>query len=73
MTDLMNTIQNKFKEEISSEIFSIIDLLIKEISYELTPFKGFCHCFFVVDEVDLLILVQFVAEFLLTIVMLQEK
>ena len=46
MLDLMKAIQDKFKEKTSSEIFSIISLKIKRISYELTPFKVFCHCFF---------------------------
>ena len=46
MLDLKVDIQKKFKEEISSEIFSIIFLKIKRISYELTPFRVFCHCFF---------------------------
>ena len=46
MLDLKVDIQKKFKEEISSEIFSIIFLKIKRISYELTPFRVFCHwCF----------------------------
>ena len=69
-------------EEISSEIFSIITLKIKRILYELTPFKVFCHCFFffffffaaaAADETNLLILVQFAAEFFLTITMLQNE
>ena len=47
MLDLMKAIQDKFKEETSSEIFSIISLKIKRISYELTPFKVLCYCFFV--------------------------
>ena len=47
MLDLMKSIQDKFKEETSSEIFSIISLKIKRISYELTPFKVLCYCFFV--------------------------
>ena len=37
MLDLMKSIQDKFKEEINNEIFSIIYLKIKRISYELTP------------------------------------
>ena len=41
MLDLMKAIQNKFKEGISSEIFSIIDLKMKRISKKLTPFKVF--------------------------------
>ena len=69
----MKAIQDKFKEEISNEIFSIIYLKIKRISYKVTPFRVFCHCFFAVEEADLLILVQFAVEFLLTIAMLQEK
>ena len=44
--DLMKAIQDKFKEERSNEIFSIIYLRIKRISYELTPFRVFCYCFF---------------------------
>ena len=44
--DLMKAIQNKFKEAISNEIFSITDLKTKIISYELTPLKVFCHFFF---------------------------
>ena len=46
MLDLMKAIQDKFKEEIGNVIFSIIYLKIKRISYELTPFRVFCHCFF---------------------------
>ena len=44
--DLMKTIQDKFEEEISSEIFPITSLKIKIISYEFTPCRVFCHCFF---------------------------
>ena len=44
--DSMKAIQNKFKEEISNKIFSITDLKIKIISYELTPVKAFCQFFF---------------------------
>ena len=46
MFDLMDDILKQFKEEINSEIFSVISLNIKRNSYELTPFKVFCHCFF---------------------------
>ena len=74
MLYLMKAIQDKFKEEISNEIFY---LNIKRISYELTPVRVFCHCFFffffAVEEIDLLIIVQFAVEFLLIIAMLQEK
>ena len=46
MLDLRKAIQDKFKEEISSEIFSVIFLKIKRISYKLAPFKVFCHWIF---------------------------
>ena len=44
--DLEPSLHKKFNEELSSGIFSIISFKIKKISYELTPFKVFCHCFF---------------------------
>ena len=64
MLDLMKTIQDKFKKEISNEIFSIIYLRIKRVSSKLTPFRVFCLFFFffllfAVEEVDLLILKNF--------------
>ena len=74
---------DKFKEGISNEIFSIIDLKIKKIFYELTPFRvqDFLSLlfflsfffFFAAEEADLMILVHLTAEFLLTIVIMQEK
>ena len=39
MLDIKVDIHKKFKEEISSEMFSIMSLKIKRISYELTPFR----------------------------------
>ena len=74
---------SKFKEKISNKIFSITYLKIKRISYKLTPFRVFLPLFFyfclfiylfiAVEEANLLILVQFLAESLLTIAVLQEK
>ena len=73
MLDLMKAIQDKFKEEISNEIFSIIYLKIKEFPTNLYHSGFFVNVFFAVEESDLLILVQFAIEFLLTIAMLQEN
>ena len=39
-------LHKKFNEELSSAIFSIISVKMKKSSYELTPFRVFCHCFF---------------------------
>ena len=76
---------DRFKEGISNEIFSIIDLKIKKNFYELTPFRVqdflsllfflffFFFFFFAAEEADLMILVHYTAEFLLTIVIMQEK
>ena len=36
----------KFNEELSSDVFSIIGVKMKKVSYEPTPFRVFCHCFF---------------------------
>ena len=54
LLDLESSLYKKFNEELSSNIFSIINNKIKKISYELTPFKVLCHCFFVPEEADLL-------------------
>ena len=79
---------DKFKEGISNEIFSIIDLKIKKNFYDLTSFRVqdflslfffsfffffFFFFFFAAEEADLMILVHLAAEFLLTIVIMQEK
>ena len=79
---------DKFEEGISNEILSIIDLKIKIIFYELTPFRiqdflallfflffflfSFFF-FFAAEEADLMILVHLAAKCLLTIVIMQEK
>ena len=75
----------KFEEGISNEILSIIDLKIKRIFYELTPFRVqdflallfflffFLFFFFAAEEADLMILVHLAAKCLLTIVIMQEK
>ena len=56
--DLKSSLHKKFSEELGSDVFSIINFKREKISYELTPFKVFCHCFFFVffvsKEVDLL-------------------
>ena len=43
LLDLESSLYKKLNEELSSNI-----------SYELTPFKVLCHCFFVPEEADLL-------------------
>ena len=46
LLDFESSLHKKFNKELSSDLFSIISVKIKKISYELTPFKVFCHCFF---------------------------
>ena len=46
LLDLQSSHHKKFNEELSSDIFSVINIKIQNISYELTPFKLFCYCFF---------------------------
>lgn len=71
---LMDNIQNKFKKEITGEIFSVISLKITEFLTSFCPIRFFVTVFFfTAEEADLLILVQFVAGFLLTIATFQEK
>ena len=47
LLDLESSLQQKFNEELSRDIFSIINVKIKKISYELSsPFQGLLPLFF---------------------------
>ena len=46
LSDLEFSLHKKINEELRSDVFSIININIKKISYELTPFKIFCDYFF---------------------------
>ena len=50
LLDLGSAVYKKINEELGSDVFSIIGVKTKKISYEPTSFRVFCHCFFCTRE-----------------------
>ena len=46
LLNLESALHRQFNEELSSDIFPVISVKIKKISYELTLFIVFCYCSF---------------------------
>ena len=72
---LCREIRKNFEERIGRNtfVFSLIDIYLEIIVYDLLPFRIFCHCFFAWHTAGTLENVTFVVDFLLTIRILSRK
>ena len=66
---LCREIRKNFEEKIGRNtfVFSLIDIHLEIIVYDLLPFRIFCHCFLAWQTTGTLESVAFVVDFLLTV------